>query len=235
MFEKKVSVEKASAILKPVSPYSIFKLHKGRELRSLQDLHDSLTEMENEVFYHHVSRGKNDFANWVRDIIGDEDFAKKIRKVKHKYQLKELINKRIRELQYQINKEAERQRKLIKTQPLPPKKDEAILQHQNIPPLHIIPHHHVPMPQSADPFKELLQDNTYLKHKIEELAQKEREVSIREKKILEIENRIEKDLSRSAPGKIFTKEFIQGILVGLLIFLVAMLVYIKLTGKMNLL
>ena len=53
----------------------------------LSDLHDvaaCLNSMSKDEFMHHVNAEKNDFANWVHDILGDKTLATSLRKVKTK-------------------------------------------------------------------------------------------------------------------------------------------------------
>lgn len=38
----------------------------------MQELADDLATMTDESFAYHVNAEKNDFVNWVRDIIGDK-------------------------------------------------------------------------------------------------------------------------------------------------------------------
>jgi len=64
--------------------------------------------------------------------------------------------------------------------------------------------------------------------KIQEVLDKEKEIGLREKKILEVEERIEKQLTGiKQPKSFFTKEFVQGIAVGFLFFALVALIYIK--------
>ena len=76
------------------------------------------------------------------------------------------------------------------------------------------------------------EEQKQLLEKVEEILQKEREMTLREEKILEIEERIEKDLGKQkqAPvsdSKFFSKEFVQGLVTGFLITLIGLLLYIK--------
>ena len=61
-----------------------FCLKDGTRLKSLHDLIVSLEDMPDEIFYHHVSDAKNDFANWVDDILKDHLLAEELRKVRNK-------------------------------------------------------------------------------------------------------------------------------------------------------
>lgn len=47
----------------------------GSIFNNLSELWSALKGMSNEIFRHHVNETKNDFSNWVRDVIGDEKLA----------------------------------------------------------------------------------------------------------------------------------------------------------------
>jgi len=50
----------------------------GKIIKSLADLHLALKLMDEKHFYFHVNENKNDFANWIRDVIRDEGLATKV-------------------------------------------------------------------------------------------------------------------------------------------------------------
>ena len=68
-----------------------FFLHEGGELKSLEELYVELPTMEPRVWEHHVNGERNDFANWVRDVIGDRYLAHKISTVTSKDGLQKLL------------------------------------------------------------------------------------------------------------------------------------------------
>lgn len=47
----------------------------GSIFNNLSELWSALKGMSNETFRHHANEAKNDFSNWVRDVIGDEKLA----------------------------------------------------------------------------------------------------------------------------------------------------------------
>ena len=55
-----------------------FYVHNGSVLKSKEDLLGCLRNIDEESFDHHVNSEKNDFANWVRDILKDEKLSKKL-------------------------------------------------------------------------------------------------------------------------------------------------------------
>jgi hypothetical protein len=58
----------------------IFWCIDGHTFRDLKELAEGLTAMSNETFYHHVTRDRNDFTNWVRDVINDVELANDLTK-----------------------------------------------------------------------------------------------------------------------------------------------------------
>lgn len=53
----------------------VFWCRDGQVFRNLYQLRDALEHMSPEVFTYHVDAQHNDFANWIRDVIGDRKLA----------------------------------------------------------------------------------------------------------------------------------------------------------------
>jgi len=75
-----------------------FLCQDGRELKNLFDLVVAIREMADETFFAHVGENKNDFANWVRDVVGDEDLSKTLRETKGRDEISEKLAGRISQL-----------------------------------------------------------------------------------------------------------------------------------------
>jgi DNA polymerase III delta subunit len=78
-----------------------FVLADSRKLDSILSLVNSLEDMSEDVFRHHVNEAKNDFANWIKDVFKEENLAKDIKEVNNKVEtqiklLKHIVNKAIR-------------------------------------------------------------------------------------------------------------------------------------------
>ena len=58
----------------------VFWCHDGRVVHSLEELAAALRDMSEETFRYHVTKDKNDFRNWVRDVIGDTTLANQLGK-----------------------------------------------------------------------------------------------------------------------------------------------------------
>ena len=91
--------EEYSKFLSDVSPQKVFWVHNDGSLKNLDDLAMVLEMMPDDVFKHHVNRDKNDFANWINEVIGDIELAKDIRKLKTRDVIFKVIKKRISDLQ----------------------------------------------------------------------------------------------------------------------------------------
>lgn len=63
-------------------PENYFWLHQGPALKNLPELKEALGTMTEEQFVHHVNPGKNDFAKWVREVLGDKGTAKRLARIK---------------------------------------------------------------------------------------------------------------------------------------------------------
>ena len=55
-----------------------FYLYNGNVLKSLAELMDNLKNMDQEIFGQHVNQKNNDFANWIRDIFGEKELARRL-------------------------------------------------------------------------------------------------------------------------------------------------------------
>ena len=73
-------------------PEEFFILKNKKALKSLHELADSLTSMDDETFKHHVTKEKNDFANWIKDVFKNERLAILVSKLKTRESIINAIN-----------------------------------------------------------------------------------------------------------------------------------------------
>jgi hypothetical protein len=52
----------------------------GRVMKNLNELEKALLEMSDETFRYHANESKNDFSNWIQDVIGDVQLADNLRR-----------------------------------------------------------------------------------------------------------------------------------------------------------
>lgn len=63
----------------------------GQILSNLGDLQVAIASMGEEIFLHHVSKEKNDFADWVEYVLNDKECADALRKAKKQEQAKKVV------------------------------------------------------------------------------------------------------------------------------------------------
>lgn len=54
----------------------------GQVLENLDQLQVAFGSMADEVFLHHVSKDRNDFADWVENVLKDKECAQSLRKAR---------------------------------------------------------------------------------------------------------------------------------------------------------
>jgi len=91
----RISREEAKRRLEDVPDDKRFWCHDGRLLKNLGELEKALSEMSDETFNYHSSEGRNDFSNWVRDVLGDDKLAKDLAKAKSRIQASKAVAQRI--------------------------------------------------------------------------------------------------------------------------------------------
>ncbi|MBI2832636.1 MAG: hypothetical protein HYX79_10315 [Chloroflexi bacterium] len=78
----------------------VFWCNDGRILKNLNDLGQALAGMTDETFSFHSNVEKNDFANWVRDIIGDSKLTTALQRASEdRTQAAKAVAKRLAELE----------------------------------------------------------------------------------------------------------------------------------------
>ncbi len=68
----------------------------GQVLKDLRDLEAAFKKMSPEVFAHHVTKDKNDFATWVNTILKDPACATDLRKAKKAATAKTAVSKHLK-------------------------------------------------------------------------------------------------------------------------------------------
>ncbi|MFZ3073940.1 MAG: hypothetical protein WA093_02290 [Minisyncoccales bacterium] len=80
--QKTAPKKKLPSMIADVEPEKSFWLSDGRTLRNLKELAIALETMDESVWNYHVTAEKNDFANWIEEIFGQNLLGSSIRKVK---------------------------------------------------------------------------------------------------------------------------------------------------------
>ncbi len=64
-------------------PEHYFILVTGVPLKNLKELATSLETMNEWVFNHHVNDQRNDFSNWIKEILKEDELAEEIKIIKN--------------------------------------------------------------------------------------------------------------------------------------------------------
>ena len=72
---QEISKEQAQKFLSKVPEEYVFWCYDGSIFRDMKELAEGLVTMSEEVFAYHANPEKNDFSNWIRDVIKDEKLA----------------------------------------------------------------------------------------------------------------------------------------------------------------
>ena len=73
---KRTTKEEASQMLRDVPHEHSFWVNGGSQVRNLYDLAMALEEMNDGTYVFHVNSEKNDFGNWLMDVVNDHKLAK---------------------------------------------------------------------------------------------------------------------------------------------------------------
>lgn len=73
---------KAKRVLVCAQGEQCFWTNDGKIIANLVELRDALTSMGDDVFRYHVTKEKNDFADWIEYVLGDAELAGKVRGAK---------------------------------------------------------------------------------------------------------------------------------------------------------
>jgi hypothetical protein len=90
----KILKQHAERRLADVPDQYVFWCHDGRILHSLRELKNALEMMSDEAYAYHANKDKNDFSNWVKDIIGDDKLARDISRASDQRQAFECVKAR---------------------------------------------------------------------------------------------------------------------------------------------
>ncbi len=69
---------------KQAHPSQWFVLHNGKQIRSLKELAQEMGDMEDYVYFHHVTDDRNDFCSWIKDVFDEFDLAEQLAGIKDK-------------------------------------------------------------------------------------------------------------------------------------------------------
>jgi hypothetical protein len=98
----KITKAMAKGWLADVPQEKQFWCTDGHFLKNLAELKAALETMSQDTFGSHSNETKNDFSNWIRDVIADEQLANDLLKSKTQAQTAKTVADRITLLQSKI-------------------------------------------------------------------------------------------------------------------------------------
>ncbi len=90
---KKTSRQEQKIQDAPVEQY--FILANGQPVKNVKELADALEHISEQVFNHHVTNDKNDFANWARDVFKEIQLAEELSGTKNKEHTRIVLYKHV--------------------------------------------------------------------------------------------------------------------------------------------
>jgi len=85
----------ANTVKRDAPETSYFLLCNGKPVKNIKELADVIEELEDQIFNHHVTADKNDFATWIKDVFKDIELAEKLAGVKDKKHMQLVLYKHI--------------------------------------------------------------------------------------------------------------------------------------------
>ncbi len=94
----KVTKTMARNYLADVPDDKIFWSHDGKVFKNLHELEQGLSNMDDETYLYHANEYKNDFSNWVKDVIGDQELAKDLTMAMSRWDASSKVDNRVKYL-----------------------------------------------------------------------------------------------------------------------------------------
>ena len=92
---RRTKKHEALRLLQKVTEDSVFWASNGAVLRNLHDLAEVLGAMTEEHYKTHANYEKNDFSNWLREVVRDEILAKEIVHARNRESAAKKVRERI--------------------------------------------------------------------------------------------------------------------------------------------
>ncbi len=93
---KKSTTAKGKQALTCAPSEQCFWITDGRVLSNLVELRDALASMTDDVFMYHVTKERNDFADWIEYVLQDAELATSFRKSKKSKTAHDVVVGRLR-------------------------------------------------------------------------------------------------------------------------------------------
>ena len=92
----KKSSKAKTKLLVCASDNECFWTTDGQVIKNLEELRLAFGTMDDEVYLHHVTKEKNDFADWVEHVLEDNSCASSLRKSKKPASAKTVVIRHLR-------------------------------------------------------------------------------------------------------------------------------------------
>ncbi len=93
--EKKSSGKEKRQLVRVSGEYC-FWTHDGNVISNLCELAEVLGSMDGAVFAHHVTKDRNDFADWIEGVLLDGELAKSIQSSKKPENAQAIVVRRLK-------------------------------------------------------------------------------------------------------------------------------------------
>lgn len=100
--EEKVPKQDVVKFLARVPDEYVFWCHDGTVFHDVKEMAEHLRTMTDETFAYHCNAAKNDFTNWVRDVIGDRKLAEGLAGVHDRMTAAQIVSQRAAFLESQL-------------------------------------------------------------------------------------------------------------------------------------
>ena len=90
--------QQAKRFLADVPEEFVFRCGNSHVLRNMKDLANELKSMPDNDYAFHANDGKNDFVNWVRDIIKDDILVNELKRAPNRAQAANAVANRVASL-----------------------------------------------------------------------------------------------------------------------------------------
>lgn len=91
----KILKQDAERFLANVPEENVFRCCDGSMLKNMKELSHAFSNMGDESFNYHANTEKNDFSNWVKEIIKDEKLARDLIKSRNQSQAAKAVADRM--------------------------------------------------------------------------------------------------------------------------------------------
>lgn len=90
-----VEKNNSNEVLKDAPVEKYFILTNGQPIKNIKELADTLEEIREEVYQHHVNQHKNDFSTWIKHVFEEHGLADELAQIKDKDHMRLVIYKHI--------------------------------------------------------------------------------------------------------------------------------------------